>query len=203
MRLLTALALTTIVIFSGCDTAKDDTTKNDDGGNGAAPATTPEGAYALSQDNMSVTFVGEKPNGESHRGRFETLSGHMKFNADNLDECSVQVTIDMDSLWSDAQGLTNHLKQNDFFNVVEYPESKFVSTQFTHVEEDTYNILGNLTIRDVTKEVTFPAIITQKDDALNLTIEYSLKRTDFNVNFKPDQVNDMVPLKIAINAKQE
>lgn len=210
MRLLTSLICSALLFAVGCDKADEGTepapAKSGEGnaaGNGTVSANPPAGAVAFSNDNASISFTGYKPSGEKHDGKFETFSGTFKFDKENLAESSVQVTIDMNAIWTDAGNrLTGHLKNEDFFEVIQYPESIFESSALAHVDGDNYNITGNLTLHGVTKEITMPATITEADGKLEVAIDYNLKRSDFGMNFNLDGINDEVPLSIRISADQ-
>ena len=62
---------------------------------------------------------------------------------------------DANSIDTDNEKRDGHLKSDDFFNAEKFPQMKFESTSFTPVSGKKYTLVGNLTIRDVTKPVTF------------------------------------------------
>jgi polyisoprenoid-binding protein YceI len=64
-----------------------------------------------------------------------------------------------------------HLKSDEFFNAEKFPQLKFVSTGFAKIDDSTYKLKGDLTIRDVTKPV-------------ELDVEYGGKMVDFYANTK-------------------
>lgn len=156
------------------------------------------------QDSSKVGFVGSKVTG-SHDGGFKKFTGVATIEGDTLKQ--VEVIIDMNSIWTDDvnddnTNLTGHLKNDDFFNVEKYPESRFVSTE---IKKDgaKHVITGNLTMRDVTKSVTFDADVTLKDGKLTAKAEFKINRRDWNVNYDGkanDLIRDDVGLKLEINA---
>lgn len=81
------------------------------------------------------------------------------FNAtkDDFTDASVEATIKVASINTDNERRDNHLKSDDFFNAEKFPEIKFKSTSFEKVSDGKYKITGDLTMRDVTKKVTFDA----------------------------------------------
>lgn len=103
------------------------------------------------------------------------------------------VVFDMTSIAVESTGrgsgesmLTNHLKSDDFFNAEEYPISTFELTEAIVVEGGApgeHNLRGDLTIRDVTREIIIPARITMDGETLVITGEVMVNRTEFNVKF--------------------
>lgn len=156
--------------------------------------------YALTGSNTTVTFIGTKPNGK-HEGGFKTVTGAATVPDDDLTKLKIQVEIDTTSLYSDNPKLTNHLKSPDFFGVKTHPTSKFVSTK---VDKDgsEYRITGDLTLLGKTKSITFPAQITLKGGALNLTSKFTIDRTQWGMTYGSGKVDDDVTLAVKIAAKK-
>ncbi|HEY5614567.1 MAG TPA: YceI family protein [Bacteroidota bacterium] len=78
---------------------------------------------------------------------------------DDWSDATVEAVIKTASINTDNERRDNHLKSDDFFNAEQFPEVKFVSTGFEKTSENTYKIKGNITIRDITKPVSFDAEI--------------------------------------------
>jgi len=64
-------------------------------------------------------------------------------------------TTEVNSVSTDNENRDKHLKSDDFFNAEKFPQMKFISTSFQPLGDNKYKLTGNLTIRDVTKPVTF------------------------------------------------
>jgi len=113
------------------------------------------------------------------------VTGTIMVPDNSIENAQINVTIDMISIWSDSKKLTGHLKNEDFFEVETYPETKFRSTSISK-SDSGYEIKGNLTLHGVTKGITFPAQITITENAssLSATADFSIDRTDFGVNYK-------------------
>ncbi len=191
--LLSAFLCASLLIVNGCDKPAEE---------GSGDDANSAGGMAITAENTEITFVGSKPSGDSHEGGFKTVNGTINFDADNLDASSLNVVIDMTSIYTDSDRLTGHLSNQDFFEVNMYPEAKFTSTKFEHVEGDTYHIVGNLTIRDKTEEATLPATITTSDDGLTLAIDYPMPRSKFGITYGEGDINEEVPVSIKVEAKK-
>ena len=78
------------------------------------------------------------------------------------------------------KNLLNHLKSNDFFNVINYPYSTLELTSTHHIKNDSLKVSGNLTIRGVTKNIEFFA--HQKGD--NFITTFTFNRLDWNIAYE-------------------
>jgi polyisoprenoid-binding protein YceI len=154
----------------------------------------------LTGENTKVTFVGTKPQGK-HEGSFGKLTGSAKFDPTDVTTLKLSVEIDMDSLTTDNEKLTKHLKSPDFFGVKDNPKSKFVSSKVEKTG-DGYTVTGNLTLNGKTKSISFPAKITPFSDGIELSSSFKIDRHDFGVSYGKGKVDDSVSLTIAVRAKK-
>lgn len=88
------------------------------------------------------------------KGEFTKLSGTVKIDSADLTQSSVEVTIDTTSISTRDPQRDGHLKSPDFFDVEQYPTITFKSSKVTRTE-DGLELTGDLTIRGITKPVTF------------------------------------------------
>lgn len=174
--------------------------------------------FTVDTSNSVIHWSGSKPTG-THTGTIKLAKGTFKAN-DSLVE-SGQFTIAMGSIvvtdleGKDKTDLENHLKgtvegkEGDFFNTQKYPEATFEVTDVT--EENGETIMeGNLTIKEETKNISFPVNISKSEDKMEITSEeFTIDRTKWNVNFGSKSVfdglgdnflKDEVELKIHITA---
>ncbi|MEQ8524336.1 YceI family protein [Gracilimonas sp.] len=87
-------------------------------------------------------------------GNFKSFNGSLTTEGDSFENASVKFEADIDSITTNNADRDTHLKSDDFFNAEQYPKLKFESTSFKNKGGDNYELTGNLTIRDITKEVT-------------------------------------------------
>ncbi|GAA1843873.1 YceI family protein [Brevibacterium marinum] len=90
------------------------------------------------------------------RGAFNVVEGTAVVDADDLASTKVTITIDVDSVDTRTSDRDAHLRSADFFDVEKYPKITFTSTGVDEVEEGSYIVNGDLTIRDVTRQVSIP-----------------------------------------------
>lgn len=89
-------------------------------------------------------------------GRFNDFEGSFEYEDGQIEDASVEVTIDMASLDSNHAERDKHLREKDFFYVKEYPQATFRSTGIESTD-DGFVITGDLTMRGVTKEIEIEA----------------------------------------------
>ncbi|HEX6367948.1 MAG TPA: YceI family protein [Longimicrobium sp.] len=91
------------------------------------------------------------------RGRFGAVSGTIVLDEANPEASSVTAEIDVTSIDTRQEQRDAHLRSADFFDVEKFPSIKFVSTRIEALGGGSYNVIGDLTIRDVTREVVLEA----------------------------------------------
>lgn len=87
-------------------------------------------------------------------GQFHDYEGTVETNGDNWENAKVNFTINVASIDTDNEDRDKHLRSDDFFNAEKYPHITFVSKSMKKVGENKYELTGDFTMLDVTKEVT-------------------------------------------------
>ncbi len=154
----------------------------------AAEATEMANEYTVDTAASQIMWEGSKPTG-THHGTIKLSSGTVHLNEGNVE--AGNFVIDMNSITDeDLEGdqkanLEAHLKgtaegkEGDFFNVKEFPTAKF---EMTGIENNV--VKGNLTIKNKTNAVEFPATVTMEGDKMMLKSEaFELDRTKWDVNY--------------------
>jgi polyisoprenoid-binding protein YceI len=88
-------------------------------------------------------------------GTFKSFDGTMESSKADFSDAKISFTAEVNSVSTDNEQRDNHLKSDDFFNVAKYPQIKFVSTSFISLGDNKYKLEGTLTIRDITRQITF------------------------------------------------
>ena len=90
-------------------------------------------------------------------GNFGKVTGSLNVDRDNLEQSSVSAVIDIASVNTASEKRDAHVKSPDFFDLSKYTTATFKSTSWKKTGEDSFDITGDLTIKDVTKPVVLKA----------------------------------------------
>lgn len=121
----------------------------------------------------------------AHVGHVSISKGELRVDKGAL--MGGSVVVDMNTITDPVHGsdnnLINHLKDPDFFDVKKFPTSSFTIMKVT-TDGETINVTGNLTIKEITHEVTFPAKIEVKNDVVTATGKLTIDRTKWDVRYR-------------------
>ncbi len=111
----------------------------------------------------------------------------------------------MNSVTTDDEGLTKHLKTPDFFDVQQFTRATFTSTEINPGGEKgaSHTVTGNLQLRGVTKSIRFPATINVTGDVASVESSFAINRKDFGINYAGvanNLIRDEVVLTLNIKA---
>ena len=109
--------------------------------------------WKLDKTHSNVDFIVTHLVVSEVRGTFKDFEATFVSDKPDFTDMKVEATIKAASVFTDNERRDNHLRSNDFFNAEKYPEIKFKSTSVKKTGDATYDITGDLTIRDVTKSV--------------------------------------------------
>ena len=115
----------------------------------------PAGTWTFDKAHTSLEFVARHMLSKV-RGRFTGFDGTVVI-AERPEESSVEVRIDASSIQTNQEFRDNHLRSEDFLGAETWPELTFRSTGFRHKGGNAFELLGDLTIRDITREVVLDA----------------------------------------------
>lgn len=216
---LSVFALVVLLVVSCKNKPEGEAATVSDAGKVAA---TSGKTYTVNPTASKVMWVGTKVAGSHNgtvnvsKGELSVANGMVTGGQFNLDMNSITV---LDLEGNDKAYLEGHLKgsdeknQDDFFNVAKYPTAKFEITKVAKYEGEGANSLvyGNLTLKDITKEVSFKANIDVNDGGVIVnTPQFTINRTDWGIkygsasffdNLKDKAINDDMGIKINVVAK--
>ncbi|SDN40705.1 Polyisoprenoid-binding protein YceI [Psychrobacillus sp. OK028] len=89
------------------------------------------------------------------KGSFTNFTADLEGNTEDLTGATISFDIDVKSINTNNEDRDNHLRSADFFDIETYPSIKFVATDIKKKADGEYDVTGDLTIKDVTKPVTF------------------------------------------------
>ena len=123
-----------------------------------APATLADlsGTYTFDPAHTRIGFVARHAMVTKVRGAFNEFEGSVVVDGTDLAASKVTLTIQAASIDTRNEQRDAHLRSNDFVAMDEFPQITFVSSGVTVVDETTYELSGDLTIKGVTKPITIP-----------------------------------------------
>jgi polyisoprenoid-binding protein YceI len=187
--LMAALAIVTI---SCQETPSADTANT---GNAVDVANASGATYKIDSNSL-VNWSATKPDAV-HTGTFKVKDGSISVENELITGGSF--TIDITSLSnSDLEGewkekLEGHLKSADFFDVQQFPTAEFVITSVSTFDsakdksllaEATHIINGNLTLKDSTKNISFPVSVKNSGNNFMVKADFNIDRTLWGMNYK-------------------
>jgi polyisoprenoid-binding protein YceI len=123
------------------------------------------------------------------RGRFKDLDGTIVVDEEKPELSSVEFTIQAASIDTNEPDRDKHLRSEDFFHVEQFPTINFKSKGVTKRGADTFEVVGDLNIRGVAKEITLPVTHLGKakdpwgNDKIGFETEITLNRKDFGLKW--------------------
>lgn len=156
--------------------------------------------YTVDAAQSTLVWTGAKVTGQ-HEGTVDIKSGELHVNEGAvsggkfvLDMNTINTT-DLEGEWKDK--LDGHLKADDFFDVANNPEASFEITSVTAgAVEGGIAIAGNLTIKGVSKNITFDANVEELTDAIvKVSADFNIAREDWGVNYAGQQ-DDLISKEI-------
>ena len=110
--------------------------------------------YQIDPDHSNFQFKVRHMTVSNVKGEFKKVKGTVTIDENNPTRLRVEVTLDAASVNTENAKRDDHLRGEDFFDVAKYPTITFVSKKATKVDENRLKVVGDLTIRGVTREVT-------------------------------------------------
>jgi polyisoprenoid-binding protein YceI len=166
------------------------------------PVPIKDGKVELNAKTTTIQFVGthagDRP--DPRTGYFGKFDGELSLDESAKAPEAVKLEIDTASLVTPIGRLTGHLQSPDFFDVRQFPKATFESTKIEPVsgKRGEYEVTGDLTIRDVTKAIAFPARVRVNDRGLVLTSKFEIKRSEYGITFGPDRVVEEVAMTVTV-----
>jgi polyisoprenoid-binding protein YceI len=183
--------------------------------------------YTVNTENSNLEWLGTKPTGE-HFGKVMLKDGSLEMKDGNIVGGNFTVdlsTISVDDIEDEEMNmkLKGHLLSSDFFDVDSFPTASFEITSVEAIENfdgeleegqevPTHKITGNLTMKDVTKSITFHSAVNITENEISASSpQFLLDRTEWNVQYgskklfpdlKDKFIHDEMGLKINLVASK-
>lgn len=139
-------------------------------------------------------------------GSFSKFSGTIKVDRDNLENSSVEATIEVKSVNTNDAKRDGHLQNDDFFVSSKFPAVSFKSSSWKKTGENTYDVAGDLTIKDVTKPVVLKVVALGFGPGMRgaqisgWEATTKIDRRDFGLGYGQGMVGNDVDIAINVEA---
>jgi len=177
-------------------------------------------AFHLDTSKSYMQWIGTKPTGQ-HTGRFKITSGtlYVKDSAVTGGKFMINIAsledLDLRGDTTMKSKLETELKGPMFFDVQKFPDAEFAITSVqpfvsdgteVQLKDATHTIRGNLTLKQITKNITFPAKIVLLKNKITATANFNMDRTLWGMTYRADKslqdklINSMVNIQFTITA---
>ncbi len=167
------------------------------------PSAVRPGSYELDSSHGKITWTVDHFGLSHYRGQFVDVTGRLTIDPKQPERATLQVTVPLDKVGTFHAGLDQHLRNADFFDVPNHPKATFTSTSIERLGERQARVTGNLTLRGVTKPVTFIGTFNAagvhpvtKRYTIGFDGEATIRRSEFGITFALPVVGDEVRLDL-------
>jgi polyisoprenoid-binding protein YceI len=162
----------------------------------AAPA-----PHLIDNAHSQINFVAEARFISCH-GSFDKWEADVQLDPQKVEASTLKLTIDASSVNTRIQRRDDHLRSKDFFDVAQFPQITFVSKKISGAGANKYNIVGDLTLRGITKEIAVPAeMVFYEGTRGRFRGTFQINRKEYGISFdsKMNSIQDMVQVQFDIN----
>ncbi len=186
-QLIPGLILCLATVIIGCN----DPVKEENAASATVNAVSPEisegESYTVDPKQSVITWKGSMAIGsDSHSGYVYLSNGSLQIKEGRLS--GGRAEIDLNTIGEKTHGsdneLVNHIKSPDFFDVTKYPVSTIELSGIESTNDGELFLTANLTIKEITKPVRFPAKMELKEGVLNATGRLVIDRTDWDIRYR-------------------
>jgi polyisoprenoid-binding protein YceI len=151
-------------------------------------------------DKSQVAFV-SKQMGVAVDGRFRKFSVQVSFDPAKPEAGRARVDIDLASVDAGSQEANEEVKDKNWFNVKQFPTASFVSSAVKPLGGNRYELVGKLTIKGTSQDMTAPFNLRQEGSSGVFEGSFVLKRLDFAVGAGPWSDTDTVANEVQVKFK--
>lgn len=200
------LGLGLMVFLSACGlNPEGETVQTEEAGQEASGSGT---EYVIEPGRSGIEWVGAKITGK-HEGTVSIQEGEFWVKEGEL--TAGRIVADMTSITvadlegKDKEDLETHLKDTDFFETHEFPTGKLVITEVMPAKEKefTHEISANLTLKGITRRITFPAVLDITEDSLIGNASFTIDRSQWGIVYKgrlDNAIRDEISLSVMVQA---
>src|SRR6185312_10183887 len=135
-------------------------------------------------------------------GDFSGLKGQIVFSPEKVADSKFDVTVSAATIDTDNEMRDKNLASDEYLDAAKFPVIKMVSTKTNKTTDGFYFFTGDLTIKGVTKSISFPFQVKKTSDGYLFTGSFDIDRTDFGVGEKNIVLSNKVSVSLSVTAKK-
>lgn len=170
----------------------------------------PSGEYGLDKTHAYITISYSHLGFSNPHVGFDSFDVNLTADSENPENSKVEVLIDATSVNSRVESFNGHLNGKNFFDTANFPAIIFKSTSIKSTGENSFNVTGDLTIKDITKPVTLAATINKAADhpmrkvpTIGVSATAKVSRSEWGLSRAVPNVGDEVTLMIEVELPQK
>ena len=176
----------------------------------ALPAQAAPETYEFDSSHTNIVWFASHFGFSKSSGQFVRHDGTVTVDEAAPENSNVDITIYTDSLVTGLDDFDAHLKNEDFFNVEEHPEARFVSKSVEMTGENTAKVTGDFTMLGVTKPLVLDVVMNKKGtnpfnkkEMIGFSAKGTIVRSEYGMTYGLPGVSDEVELIIEAEAVKE
>lgn len=144
--------------------------------------------WSIDKNHSTVGFKVRHMAVANVRGEFGSFDSEVEFDPNDIGTLVVSATVDVESVDTGTERRDNHLRSPDFFDVATYPQMTFVSKEVRNIDGEDFELVGDLTIKDVTLEIVLEGEYygfteTGRGTKAGLELEAKIDRFDYHLQW--------------------
>ena len=158
--------------------------------------------YQPVEEKSSVKFT-IKNFGVNTGGSFKGPQGSIVFDPADISKTVFDVSVSAETIDTDNDSRDKHLKDEDYFSVEAYPNISFKSDKVDGNAKKGYTVKGKLTMKGVTKDISFPFTAVQQGTDWLFSGEFKLNRRDFKIGGNSAVLSDNLVVSLSVLATKK
>jgi polyisoprenoid-binding protein YceI len=157
--------------------------------------------HIVDHSHSQINFVAEARFISAH-GHFDKWDAEVQLDPAKIENSSFKITIEAASINTRIQSRDDHLRGKDFFDVATYPQITLVSKKITKTGDGTYTVVGDLTLRGVTKQIEIQINqVFYENNRGRFRATFPINRKDFGMTYNSNmnRIEDVVQAQVDIN----
>lgn len=159
--------------------------------------------YKFDKVHTQITFTVSHLGFSYSTGSFVDFDGSFSFDQNDFSTAKVNVTIDVNSIDMNDDTWNDHMTGPKWFNAEKFPTMEFVSKSVTKTGDKTMDVLGDLTIRGITKPATLAVTFNKAGqqfgkEKIGFSATTTINRTDFDITRAVPGIGVEIPVRIEV-----